>query len=280
MLSRKIAESVATMDEIETYYDERSKGYDEIFGILIFRVLDTITWKYLAPYVPTNPDALVLDAGGGTGRWTVLIAGKGCKVVLIDASEGMLKIAAKKIGEEGLRRKIIIKKGDITQTGYANETFDMIFSEQTFFLFKEPDVLLKELYRVLKKKGRLVISAHNRYVQSLASLSENPTLDDVDNACKLWLRERYSCMTVEGKVKIYTWTPGEFREMLERNGFHVEKIMGKGMTMPLRISKDMFMKKEYSGDLFNRILQLELPLCERPDALALAGHLQAIVYKP
>jgi len=68
--------------------------------------------------------------------------------------------------------------------------------------------------------------------------------------------------------------------LLERNGFRVEKIIGKGVTMPLRISKELFVKKEYSEDLFNKILQFELALCEKNDALALAGHLQAIAYKP
>jgi hypothetical protein len=61
---------------------------------------------------------------------------------------------------------------------------------------------------------------------------------------------------------------------------HVEKIIGKVITMPLRIKKELYLKKEYSEDLFNKILQFELTLCEKPDALALAGHLQAIAYKP
>lgn len=75
-------------------------------------------------------------------------------------------------------------------------------------------------------------------------------------------------------------TPDEFRTTLERNGFQVEKIIGKGISMPLRISKDVFMRKEYSKELFAKILEFELALCERQDALALAGHLQAIAYKP
>jgi len=50
--------------------------------------------------------------------------------------------------------------------------------------------------------------------------------------------------------------------------------------MPLRIAKELFVKKEYSEDLFNKILQFELALCEKTDALALAGHMQAIAYKP
>ena len=84
---------------------------------MYFKVFDAITWKYIDPYVPTHSNALVLDAGGGTGRWATQMARKGCKVVLIDASEGMLKIAAKRAVEEGLQNRITTKKGDITKIG-------------------------------------------------------------------------------------------------------------------------------------------------------------------
>jgi hypothetical protein len=110
-------------------------------------------------------------------------------------------------------------------------------------------------------------------------LSGKPSLDNVDRAFKILLSEEYERMTEDGKVKIYTWTPNEFRAMLERNRFYVEKIVGKGTTMPLRISEKLYMKKEHPEDLLNKILQFELALCEKPDALALAGHLQAIAYK-
>jgi len=199
-------------------------------------------------------------------------------VVLMDISEGMLKVAAKRVKEEGLQNKIAIKKGDITKTGYADENFDMILCEHALFVFKEPDAVMKEFRRILKKKARLIISAQNRYVQSLSLLSGKPSLDNVDRAFKILLSEEYERMTEDGKVKIYTWTPNEFRAMLERNRFYVEKIVGKGTTMPLRISEKLYMKKEHPEDLLNKILQFELALCEKPDALALAGHLQAIAY--
>jgi ubiquinone/menaquinone biosynthesis C-methylase UbiE len=247
--------------------------------MLYYKIYDAITWKYIEPYVPIDPNALVLDAGGGTGRWAIQMARKGCKVVLVDISERMLKIAAEKVTKEELQNIIMIKEGDITRTGYADETFDMILCEHALFLFKEPDIVIKELKRILKRKARLIISVHNRYVQSLVSLPEKPSLDKVDDALRILLRKRYGSMTENGKVKIYTWTPDEFRTMLERNGLRVEKIVGKGITMPLRISKELFMKKDYPDDLFNKLLQFEFTLCEKPDALALAGHLQAITYK-
>jgi ubiquinone/menaquinone biosynthesis C-methylase UbiE len=267
------------MEEVKLYYNEKAGSYDEVFETLYFKVYDAITWRYIEPYVPTDPTALVLDAGGGTGRWAIRIARKGCKVVLLDASEGMLKAAAERVREEGLEHRIILRKGDIAETDYADETFDMILCEHALFLFKEPDVIIKELKRVLKKKSRLIASAQNRYVQSLSSLSGKPSPDNLDRAFKILVSEEHECMTEDGEVKIYTWTPGEFRTMLERNGFHVEMIVGKGVTMPLRIKKETYLEKEYPEDLFKKILQFELALCEKPDALPLAGHLQAIAYK-
>lgn len=279
MLFRKISRRWVKTEEVRSYYNKEARSYDEVFETLYFKVYDVITWKYIEPYVPTDPNALVLDAGGGTGRWAIRMAKKGCKVILTDISKGMLKVAAKRVEKEGVQHKIIIKMADITKTGFADETFDMILCEHVLFVFKEPDIVINELKRILKKQSRLIVSAQNRYVQSLSSLSDKPTPSNVNNAFKILLCEKYNSMTEDGKVKIYTWTPEEFRTILERNGFYVEKIVGKVVTMPLRIEKEIYFKKGYPKDLFNNILQFELALCEKPDALALAGHLQAIAYK-
>jgi len=267
------------MEEVESYYDKKSEKYDAIFDTLYFKVYDAVTWKYLEPYVPADANALVLDAGGGTGRWATRMAEKGCKVVLMDSSERMLNAAGKKVKEKGLQHKITLKKGDIAKTDYPDETFDMILCEHALFLFKEPDIVINELKRVLKKKAPLIISAQNHYVQSLSSLAGKPSVDNVERALKVLVSEEHECMTKDGKVKIYTWTPQEFREMLERNGLHVEKMVGKVVTMPLRVRQEFFMEKKHPEDLVNKILQFELALCEKPDALALAGHLQAIAFK-
>ena len=104
------------------------------------------------------------------------MAGKGCRVVLMDSSDGMLRVAAEKVKRAGLSR-VVIEKGDMTKTGYADETFDMVLCEHVLFVFKDPDVVLRELERVLKRTGRLIVSAQNRYVQSLALLSGKRSID-------------------------------------------------------------------------------------------------------
>lgn len=272
---------VKQVNEVEVYYNEAASKYENVFDIMYFKIYDAITWKYLEPYIPSSSNALILDAGGGTGRWSIRIAKKGCRVVLLDASEGMLNVAKEKVIKEGLQHRISIEKGDIRKLNYPDATFDMVLCEHALFLLDEPNVAIKEFGRVLKKGAPLVVSAQNRYVHSIVHLpaKEIPTPEKLDETLDILLCKKYDAMSKDGKVKIYTWTPDEFRNLLEGNEFNVEKIVGKGMTMPLRITDELYRTNEYPEDLFNKILQLELALCEKPDALALAGHLQAIAYK-
>jgi ubiquinone/menaquinone biosynthesis C-methylase UbiE len=141
----------------------------------------------------------------------------------MDSSEKMLRAAAEKVAAKGLQHRVTLQKGDIVNTGYADETFDMVLCEHALFLFKEPDVAIRELKRVLKKNASLVVSAQNRYVQALSSIAGKPRVDNVERAFKVLVNQEHECMTQDGKVKIYTWTPQEFREMLEQNACESKK---------------------------------------------------------
>jgi ubiquinone/menaquinone biosynthesis C-methylase UbiE len=88
------------------YYKEKPSDYERGLENLHSKVYDAITWKYTEPYVPADPQALVLDAGGGTGRWAVQMARKDCKVVLLDISEGMLTLAQTKVNQEKLQDRV------------------------------------------------------------------------------------------------------------------------------------------------------------------------------
>jgi ubiquinone/menaquinone biosynthesis C-methylase UbiE len=269
------------MDEVESYYNEKSSIYDSVFDIAYFRIYDAVTWKYLEPYIPTGHEALALDAGGGTGRWSVRIAAKGCRVINVDNSSGMLKLATERVEKAGLLDRVTVEKGDIRKLKHKDETFDLVLCEHTLFAFDDPDLVIREFSRVLKRGAPLVISAQNLYVQLLMHLPfrEIPQLGKFNEISDLLSRRRHDTMTKDGKVKIHTWTPNEFRSVLERNGFEVEKIIGKGVTIPLRMAEEIYLKKDCPESVINKILELEFALCERPDAIALAGHIQAIARK-
>ena len=80
------------------------------------------------------------------------------------------------------------------------------------------------------------------------------------------------------EVKGQSLTTIEFRRMLEDCGLKVMKIVGKVVTM-LGWSERFIEEKTMSQDLLQKLLEMEMRLCEREDVLGVAAHLQAIAYK-
>jgi len=257
--------------EIKKYYDEKALTYDAESELLYFRVYDTVTWRYTEPYVPKDSEAQVLDAAGGTGKWAIPIAKCGPKVVLVDASDEMLKVAKKKTIQQNLQGQVTVQKGDIRKLDFSDETFDMVFCDHALCFIREQKEAVKELVRVLKTNHPIIISGQNRYVLSLS------LIQDIDFAFKVLSNEAQFLMG--GSLKVYSLSPDGFRHLLEENGIEIEKIIGKGVTMPLIIPTRKYYTKDYTPEFLEKVLKIEFALCDKPDALALAGHLQAVGYK-
>lgn len=257
--------------EVKKWYDEKAPEYDTQSASFYFRVYDAVTWKYTEPYVPKNSKAKVLDAAGGTGKWTIPIAKCGPKVVLVDNSDGMLQVASRKIRKQGLQGRIIALKGDVRKLDFPDETFDMVFCDHALCFIREQRKVIKELVRVVKTNSPLIISGQNRYALALS------LMQDIDLATKVLSNETQFLMGE--RLKVYTLSPDELRKLLEENAVRVEKIIGKGVTMPLIFPLQIPYPKDDAPEFFDKVLRIELALCEKPDALGLAGHLQAIAYK-
>jgi len=257
--------------EVKKYYDEKATTYDAQSELFYFRIYDAVTWRYTEPYVPKNSEAKVLDAAGGTGKWTIPIAKCGPKVVLVDISDAMLEVARKKITEQSLQGRITALKGDIRKLDFPDETFDMVFCDHALCFIKEQREVIKELVRVLKTNHPLIVSGQNRYVLALS------LMQDIDFATRVLSNEIQFLMG--GQLKVYALSPDEFKHLLKENAVEIEKIIGKGVTMPLIFPLQKPYPKDDAPEFLEKVLKIELALCDKPDALALAGHLQAVGYK-
>jgi hypothetical protein len=80
-------------------------------------------------------------------------------------------------------------------------------------------------------------------------------------------------------LSVYALSPDEFKQLLEKTGIRVEKIVGKLFTMPLAISRKQMSSKKYSNEFYQQLLNIELELSSRSDAIALGDHFQAVGYK-
>ena len=105
-----------------------------------------------------DSETQVLDVACGTADSTIALAKAGVpRVVGVDISEGMLKVGEKKIEELNLNSVISLKVEDCENLSFNDNTFDAAFIAFGIRNFEDKKKGLKELHRVLKPNGLLLI---------------------------------------------------------------------------------------------------------------------------
>ena len=74
----------------------------------------------------------------------------------LDLTEEMLA-QGKKLAAESQITNIAFQKGDAQKLPYGAETFDLVITRLSLHHFEHPEVPFREMHRVLKKGGKLVI---------------------------------------------------------------------------------------------------------------------------
>jgi len=98
----------------------------------------------------------LLDAGCGTGWFSKAACEKGANVTSMDLGENLLAQVAKKCNS----KRVI---GSILEIPFADNTFDFVVSSEVIEHTPEPYLALKEIYRVLKPGGKMVLSTPNKF---------------------------------------------------------------------------------------------------------------------
>jgi ubiquinone/menaquinone biosynthesis C-methylase UbiE len=106
----------------------------------------------------------VIEIGCGTGKILNAMAklvGDSGKVYGLDVSEGMLRVAKRRIIRTNLSNRIQLHLGDAINLPFRSGAFDAIFIGFTLELFSTCEILitLSECKRVIRDNGRLVIVA-------------------------------------------------------------------------------------------------------------------------
>lgn len=268
---------MAELDLVKKYYDIASMGYDERLRIKpFFRLLDALTMDWLRLCLPKRKDAVVLDAGGGTGKWAMPIAELGYRVVIVDISTNMLQVANKKIRERKLEHVIQTKRGDIESLDFPGKFFDFIICEgDVLGLTPHPFKAAKEFSRVLKKGGRASVSFTNYYkilLHKSKGASHIPW-DFLSDQC----HHEPSLPTIGG-IKCRTFKLGEVCRMLEDASMKVVKTAPR-IVMTDVLSPVYAERLLIEEDMFDKIFELERNLMLSEDATSMGGHILVLARK-
>ena len=99
----------------------------------------------------------VLECACGTGLLTAVIAPRCKSLVATDFSAKMLERAARKCGKYG---NVRFAQADILHLAYPDAHFDLVVAANVIHLLDEPLQALRELDRVCRPGGRLMIPTY------------------------------------------------------------------------------------------------------------------------
>ncbi len=104
----------------------------------------------------------VLDIGFGGGaaiERMVKLADSGL-VVGVETSAAMLKQALKKFDRAINAGRVQIKEGSVTKIPYDDGFFNKVCTVNCIYFWPEPAPVMKEIFRVLKPSGRVVVAVY------------------------------------------------------------------------------------------------------------------------
>jgi ubiquinone/menaquinone biosynthesis C-methylase UbiE len=104
----------------------------------------------LLAHLALEPDALILDAGGGTGRIAQTLAPHARAVIIADPSHKMLAQAKGKAGIQCVQAESEILP-------HAEGSFDAVIMVDALHHVADQAQTLRELFRVIKPGGSLVV---------------------------------------------------------------------------------------------------------------------------
>ncbi|MGN0608469.1 MAG: class I SAM-dependent methyltransferase [Oscillospiraceae bacterium] len=98
----------------------------------------------------------VLECAAGTGEISIAVSKKASYVLCTDVSEAMLERAKDKCRRKGIAN-IDFAERNIFSLPDEDESYDTVIAANVLHLVDEPEKAVKELMRVLKKGGRLLV---------------------------------------------------------------------------------------------------------------------------
>ena len=135
------------------FWDNVAWVYD-VFANVINRKANRALCAAVAELV--SPSDEVLECACGTGLLTGVIAPRCKSLTATDFSANMLKRAWRKYAKYGVK----FEQADILNLGYPDGSFDLVVAANVIHLLDEPYRALRELDRVCRPGGRLVIPTY------------------------------------------------------------------------------------------------------------------------
>ncbi len=155
-------ESVASLRDV---YNDISSWYDYFFGPALYAGR-----REAMSRLPLSRGDQVLEVGVGTGT-NALLYRKDCRVTGIDFSAAMLERARGRIDAHGVRN-VELHRMDAVSMDFEDDSFDVVYAPFVISAVSDPFAVLREMYRVCRPDGHVMVLNHFRSENAVVSLLE------------------------------------------------------------------------------------------------------------
>ena len=159
-LTSKISMQGPKTESTELLFNSIAPTYDRLNHMLSLGIDHTWRRRSLRWIVNRSQPQQILDIACGTGDYSIAIARRAhpaTQVLGIDLTEGMLQVMRHKVDEQGLADRISCEQGNSEQMRFAADSFDRATIAFGIRNFEHREQALREILRVLRPGGRLVI---------------------------------------------------------------------------------------------------------------------------
>src|ERR1043166_7163716 len=143
-----------TSQEISEKYDRFARWYDIVEGIP-----DVLGVRKLRQRMLLRASGKVLEVAVGTGK-NLRYYPPGCRIIAVDLSREMLDVARKRATNLSLDVSFLL--ADAEALPFATQSFETVVSSLSSCTFPNPIAAFREMARVCKPNGRILLLEHGR----------------------------------------------------------------------------------------------------------------------
>jgi len=235
------------------------------------------TMLFLKKYLPKK--GLVLDAGGGPGRYTIELAKKGYDVVLLDLVKENLEFARKQIKKSKVEKRVKdIVQGDIKDlSAFEDNTFNAVLCLggplSHIKRKKQRDKAISELIRVAKPKAPIFISVFGKFGSLSLAPAGWPQEIEMTEHFKRFVKTGDDYLW-RGKYYAHYFIPEEIKKVFAKQNFKLIQLVGlEGLATPHKKAINKLVKNKKA---WKNWLEMHYKLCTYPIVVGISVHILII----
>ena len=265
---------------VKEWYSNKAKSEWLRLQYPYHQIEHLVTTHFLKKYLPNR--GLVLDAGGGPGRYAIELAKAGYNVVLLDLVPEMLKLAQRKAKRTGANRNIKqFLQGSIEDLSrFQDGTFDAVMclgGPLNHLLSQlQRETAAKELVRVAKKKAPIFVSVISRLGLLETILTAFP--HEMCYAKHHW--EVGDCipgLQGEGFTAAHWFLPEELRGLFEKQNVEVLEMAGLEGLSSHHVKETNKLYKDQ--ERWRMWIEIILGTCTHPSVIGNTEHFLLVARK-